>query len=485
MLRHLILCLPLLLGSCGGRGGGSVEFLVAGSTPRSGDIEVPVDTAVVVAMTLPVDPATVDASTFRLEEGSGAAVLATILVDPVTPAVLRLVPRFPLEQNSIYRCVLASGIASEEGAPLGTAEEFTFITASPTPTVRPDQVEDLGDLLQVPRHLARAIRLPSGLTLVCGGVTSGGAVTDTAEIYDPATGRFRLLSGRMNSPRVEHSVALLADGNVLVTGGVAAVGGPPLASAEMFHPAQEAFGAIAPMGFARRGHASSELVAGGVALVTGGFGDDGAARSDGEILAGNGWTPAPGGFGEGIAQHVQLTRGSDRVYVGVGNVVATGGWFDGISLSPRLEGDSRRRGAVVPVDPERALVVAGDTRSIVIFDFGLQRSYLATDLLFDRRGEHSLTPRGDRTNLFLAAGGFNIAIAGAPALDSLEVIEYFPVNASGFPDAVAYLVQNVRLPAPMAGHVAIEAAGGATLLAGGVSAPGGAPSRRAVLIRVD
>ncbi len=45
--------------------------------------------------------------------------------------------------------------------------------------------------LSIPRASHQATRLPNGLVLVTGGLTDGNVVTNTAELYDPATDTFR------------------------------------------------------------------------------------------------------------------------------------------------------------------------------------------------------------------------------------------------------------------------------------------------------
>jgi len=487
MLRIAGLIGLLLIGSCGGGGGGAavVAFAVAGTVPRAGETAASPDADLTVTLTLPADLSTVVPASLFVETAAGVRVSGAIVVNPVTAAILRFSPLFRLEENAAYRLVVRASIRAGDGTPLPGDTVVPFITSSPTPTVRPDQVADLGEVLRVPRHLGRAARLPTGGTLVCGGYAAVDTVTDTAEIYEPGTGLFRLLPVRMTTPRVEHSLCPLPDGRILVTGGIAEPRGDPLASSEIFDPASETFAPGPPLNFARRSHASSGvLVNGSRALVTGGYGEDGAARSDGELLLASAFQVAPGSLGEGIAEHLQFALGVDRVYIGVGNILAWGAYFDGTALSGRQEGDSRFRAQAVEVPGDRVLVVGGDTRSMSVFDFATRRSHLANDLLFERRGAHSLTRRGEGDR-FLAAGGFNIALPGSPPLDSFEVIEYLPVGEFGFPDAVAYYVDRVRLPAPVAGHVAILTADGSTLLAGGVHAAGGAPSRRGMLVRAD
>ena len=51
------------------------------------------------------------------------------------------------------------------------------------------------------------------------GVTSGGAVTNTAEIFDPVAGTWTSVTGGMVEARSGLTAALLHDGRVLIAGG--------------------------------------------------------------------------------------------------------------------------------------------------------------------------------------------------------------------------------------------------------------------------
>jgi hypothetical protein len=68
----------------------------------------------------------------------------------------------------------------------------------------------------------------------------GGDVEGSAEMYDPDTQSFSLLSGRLSAPRSLHAAILLQDGRVLVAGGVD-FGNAVLSSAELFYPFMEMF----------------------------------------------------------------------------------------------------------------------------------------------------------------------------------------------------------------------------------------------------
>ena len=78
-----------------------------------------------------------------------------------------------------------------------------------------------------------AVMLPIGLVLSMGGLTRP---TQDAEIYDPTTGNFSSMGG-MTDARCSHTVTLLNDGSVLVTGGVPSVAAyaQSLQTMELFH----------------------------------------------------------------------------------------------------------------------------------------------------------------------------------------------------------------------------------------------------------
>jgi N-acetylneuraminic acid mutarotase len=108
--------------------------------------------------------------------------------------------------------------------------------------------------------------------LITGGYSSGeGAVlgiSRSAEIWEPATNRFRLLPATMRVARAGHSATLLPDGRILITGGLS-----PNANyqfAEVFDPATETFSVFPAIDNRERGlHATAQLPDGSV-LVLGG-----------------------------------------------------------------------------------------------------------------------------------------------------------------------------------------------------------------------
>jgi len=128
-----------------------------------------------------------------------------------------------------------------------------------------------------------ATLLPNGKVLVAGGYTdpTTGAnaqpVLRGAELYDPATGNWSV-TGSMATPRALHVAQLLADGRVLVAGGRTCNSAPPVAcdftmttnTAEIYDPATGSWAPTANMNSSRT-TTSAVLLPGGKVLVPAGF----------------------------------------------------------------------------------------------------------------------------------------------------------------------------------------------------------------------
>jgi hypothetical protein len=118
-----------------------------------------------------------------------------------------------------------------------------------------------------------ATLLPDGRVLLSAGSTGRSineAVTDTAELFDPATNRFTA-TGKLAAPRHKHAAVRLRDGRVLVLGGADSRLRGFYNSAELYDPATGRFAPTGSMGTARyKIREAAALLADGRALVAGG-----------------------------------------------------------------------------------------------------------------------------------------------------------------------------------------------------------------------
>ena len=96
-----------------------------------------------------------------------------------------------------------------------------------------------GNMVQ-PRTLGTATRLADGSVLIAGGLDPFGTPLRSAEIYQPGTGSFTAVKN-MHVPRALHSATLLNDGDVLIAGGIVDVDGTSTSTAEIYNPATQKF----------------------------------------------------------------------------------------------------------------------------------------------------------------------------------------------------------------------------------------------------
>ena len=147
-----------------------------------------------------------------------------------------------------------------------------------------------------------ATLLPDGHVLFAGGYNCAAAGEDgiwaSAELYDPATGAFSP-TGSMAAPRSQHTATLLADGRVLMAGGLSgssppAAGGVTLASyrtaatdaflasAEIYDPTTGTFSRTDSMSTPHRGHTAT-LLRDGRVLIVGNGGETSAAGTAADV----------------------------------------------------------------------------------------------------------------------------------------------------------------------------------------------------------
>jgi hypothetical protein len=92
--------------------------------------------------------------------------------------------------------------------------------------------------------------LLDGEVLIAGGLANilTGSAINTAEVYDPNTGRFTATAGNLISGVFDHTATLLKDGHVLIAGGVDGTGAS--AAAQLYNPGTRTFSAVGNLNLA-------------------------------------------------------------------------------------------------------------------------------------------------------------------------------------------------------------------------------------------
>lgn len=176
--------------------------------------------------------------------------------------------------DTAYACLWTEG---HYGNVANTAYEWTpgSLTAG-----LEDTIYETGSL-NTPRDAATATLLGNGLVLIAGGA-SNGRVLNSAELFNPAAGpngTFTPIPYPMTSPRYHHTATLLPNGLVLIVGGNDTTGANTLDTAELYNPAAPAgtnpFTPTSGTLWAQRAYHAATLLADGNVLITGGVDEAG------------------------------------------------------------------------------------------------------------------------------------------------------------------------------------------------------------------
>ncbi len=237
------------------------------------------------------------------------------------------------------------------------------------------------------REFHTATLLADGRVLIAGGYTapppaaagritlasirtaeSAASVLATAEIYDPATGRFSK-TGSMTTFRDQHTATLLEDGRVLVIGG----GGEGYASsksADVYDPATGTFSKTGSLKTGRWLHTAT-LLRDGRVLVTGGRSPQDSVYDSAELYdPGTGKFTKAGSMTEGRQQHTATLLPDGRVLIAGGTwqkqqqwrVLSSTEMFDPATgaFSPIGSMGTPRSGhTATPLDDGRVFIVGG------------------------------------------------------------------------------------------------------------------------------
>jgi len=186
-------------------------------------------------------------------------------------------------------------------------------------------IASVGQMLE-PRSGHSATLLPDGKVLIAGGMRRNQDFYKSAELFDPATGKFQP-TGEMSFRRVGHIAVLLPSGRVLIAGGWVGYGGTD--SAELYDPATGKFAAIGKM-TVRRGGPSATLLTNGDVLIVGGEERDNESLASAEIFRVKTLSFEP----TGLMHHARISH--TATLLNDGRVLIAGGYAGSVSSSAEL-----------------------------------------------------------------------------------------------------------------------------------------------------
>jgi WD40 repeat protein len=197
--------------------------------------------------------------------------------------------------------------------------------ATSSPAQRVGTVSSASSMLE-PRSGHSATLLPDGKVLIAGGMRRNQDFYKSAELYDPASGKFQL-TDEMHERRVGHIAVLLRTGKVLIAGGWVGYDGTD--SAELYDPASAKFTTISKM-TTRRGRPSATLLPDGDVLIVGGEVSDNVPVASAEVFHVNTLSFQP----TGSMHHTRVAH--TATLLNDGQVLIAGGYTGSVMASAEL-----------------------------------------------------------------------------------------------------------------------------------------------------
>lgn len=158
------------------------------------------------------------------------------------------------------RGLIAGGYSFPASRCVASADEFDPVTRRFTPCK---------GAMAIPRDFALASLLANGQVLITGGYNTVLGSLDTAELFDPKTQTFHLLPGRLETPRELFTATTLTDGRILIAGGFNTHRGRTQALAEIYDPQTQGFTPTGSLTEDRFGQDAVRLADGRVLVVGG------------------------------------------------------------------------------------------------------------------------------------------------------------------------------------------------------------------------
>jgi hypothetical protein len=184
------------------------------------------------------------------------------------------------------KVLIAGGLGTGSGGPIGR------LTAAQLWDPDTGKFTATGSL-NVPRYQHTATLLKNGKVLLVGGadMSDGYDNLASAELYDPATGKFAV-TGSLAIGRARHTATLLNDGRVLIAGGANTLS---VSEAEIYNPATGEFTVTGSMTYSRE-RATATALKDGRVLVAGGMGSETQGAPEAALASAEIYDPSSGTF---------------------------------------------------------------------------------------------------------------------------------------------------------------------------------------------
>jgi hypothetical protein len=359
------------------------------------------------------------------------AASALVAVVVATTFFVGALPRF----NAVLPGGSPSGSPTAGPTPTSLGPSLTpapSTAPSPTPASRFSATGSMA----IGRFGHSATLLLDGRVLVVGGQDATGGESDSAELYDPATGTFSP-TGSMVYPHISPAAILLRDGRVLVTGGPLGTVLKRDHSAELYDPSTGKFSLTGSMKVARSGQGTAllpdgrVLFAGGATTLLATYQGNYVPGADIVLASAELYDPITGQFsmtGSMTTAREDPTATllpDGRVLIAGGSVQASSdGWKPTASAelyNPKT-GKFTATGTMTTARSGDTATLLHDGRVLIAGGFGSDGNVLASVELYDpQTGSFSptgsmATVRGDHTATLLPDGRVLIA-GGADAPD--------------------------------------------------------------------
>ena len=316
------------------------------------------------------------------------------------------------------------------------------------------------------RYQHTATLLKDGTVLLVG--TPG---LNTAEKYDPGTGKFTAITGKMNIDRDSHTATLLNNGLVLIAGGTDVYNNnAALATAELFDPGTGIFTLTGSMTVARTGH-NATLLADGKVLITGG-----------NTLVAELFDPGTGTFTPTTGKLLTARTKDTATLLPNGKVLITGGLAANAALAtaetydPTTESFSATTGTMAVArnyhtatllttgpNSGKVLIAGGNSKNAVaeLYDSAIG-TFSTTGTMLSTRQRHTATALSDGTVLFAGGSEFDSNV------DILTAAEIFDPNTG----TSGTFTGTGGLLTPRIVHTATLLKDGTVLVTGGLNVAG-------------